>query len=206
MMPGEPSFLPWVGERYRGQSLDGVRLLIVGESHYHTHSDPGADFTIRLTQGYIRGTMRHRFWTLVARTVAGQSASRDECKAFWQSVAFYNYIQSVVGGTARVAPTAGMWAAARAPFSGVLKDLAPHVVLILGRRLWSNLSDGELSTLTVDGGASRPARNYDLPGKGLATATFINHPASRGFVAAKWTPVTASLLALGRSRLTPVCT
>jgi len=196
-------FLPWEGDRYQSAGLAGVRLLILGESHYHEGSDPGSDFTRRLTQGYIDGTMNHRFWTLVARSVAGQSTSREHCQAFWHTVAFYNYIQCVVGASARVAPTAEMWTAARQPFSQVLKMVAPHAVLVLGKRLWSNLPEGTSTTLSADGRAW-PARTYDVADGVDAIATFINHPASRGFLASKWTTVVAALLDQGRSRLTPV--
>jgi hypothetical protein len=195
-------FLPWEGDQYRSVGLAGVRLLILGESHYHKGADPGSDFTRSLTRKYVDGTMNHRFWTLVAKSVAGQSTSRRQCQAFWHTVAFYNYIQNVVGVGARIAPTAEMWRAARQPFHHVLKMIAPHAILVLGKRLWCNLPEGTSTTLPIDG-QTWPARTYDVANGVYAIATFINHPASLGFLASKWTTVVAALLDQGRSRLTP---
>lgn len=190
-------FNPWIGSKYAAGGYSGTKLLILGESHYHHDPSPRADFTQWLTQGYIDGWMKHRFWTLVARTVTGRQASRETCRDFWHSVAFYNYIQAIVGVSARVAPTAEMWASAPEPFRRVLEDIAPRAVLVLGKRLWDNLPQGKIDTLSLEG-EPWPARLYELPDGQYAVATYINHPASFGFVSRKWAPVVAAML--GRAR------
>jgi uracil-DNA glycosylase len=126
-----------------------------------------------------------------------------DSQAFWHTVAFYNYIQCVVGGGARIPPTKEMWTKARPPFSQVLKMLAPHAILVLGKRLWNKLPEGTSTTLFVDG-QSWPARTYGVADGVNAVATFINHPASRGFSAKRWTPIVAALLDQGRSRISSV--
>lgn len=177
-------FSPWVGDQYQS-GFSGVRLLILGESHYYKGPHPGPEFTRELTQGYIDGTVNHRFWTLVARSVGGQSMSREQCQAFWRQVAFYNYIQDVVGVGARVAPTAQMWASARRPFREVLRVIDPDAVLVLGRRLWGHLPKATGTPAPIGGGA---------------IAIYINHPASIGFLPSRWTPAVAGLLDRARHR------
>jgi len=36
---------PWIGTNYFKEGLDGVRLLIIGESHYGARGDERAEFT-----------------------------------------------------------------------------------------------------------------------------------------------------------------
>ena len=55
-------------------------------------------------------------------------------------------------------------------------------------------------TLHVDSGAW-PARTFAVANGADAIATFMNHPASLGFSADKWTPVVAVLLDQARLRL-----
>ena len=39
------NFLPWVGQHYGRGSRFGVRLLVLGESHYGTPGEEGPDYT-----------------------------------------------------------------------------------------------------------------------------------------------------------------
>ncbi len=168
-------FLPWVGDRYAAGDL-GVRLLVLGESHYSKDA-PRPEFTRWLTREYVEGRMTHRFWTRLARTISGRTLGRDECRAFWHSVTFYNFIQELVGGRARVRPTPEMWSAAQGPFQHVLSMLDPDAVLVVGSQLWDHLPDAPRGELQLGDGSKWPTRQYERPGRPPITATFIKHPA-----------------------------
>src|SRR4051794_18661384 len=67
------------------------------------------DSTITLTDQYVRGKFRHRFWTNIMQVVTGGpywNIDRDE---FWSSVSFYNYVQMPVAEGPGVAPTPEMF-------------------------------------------------------------------------------------------------
>lgn len=182
-------FLPWVGGDY---STAAQRLLILGEAHYSKDA-PTHDFTQKLTSGYVNGKMTHPFWTQVARTVSGQPISRAHCNAFWQTVAFYNFIQEFAGPTSRVRPTQRMWESARKPFLHVLSDLDPHVCLVLGKSLWDNLPRAEAGSLRRADGSAWPTKTYRGKSGSGVLATFIKHPASWGFSRSKWSDVVSAL-------------
>ena len=60
---------------------------------------------------------------------------KSEKAEFWNSVAFYNYIQEVVGENPRDRPTDAMWEQAKQPFLQVIESLSPDIVVILGGHL-----------------------------------------------------------------------
>ena len=61
--------------------------------------------------------------------------TKDEKAEFWNKVAFYNYIQEVVGEEPRDRPTDAMWERAEQPFLQVVKSLSPDIVVVLGAHL-----------------------------------------------------------------------
>ena len=50
-----------------------------------------------------------------------------------------SYIQQLVRDTSAKRPTSGMWAGAAAPFLGILRELRPDAVLVLGRAVEQHL-------------------------------------------------------------------
>lgn len=135
------NFLPFVGEKYY-TSRYGVRVLVLGESHYGSEEDNCADFTQRVIRdyAYVPGLA---FFSKLTNVLRGQCdwPTDEERRETWQHVAFYNFVQSFVAGEARVAPTTAMWAAAQAPFEEVVRELEPNVILVLGSRLWNNVAE-----------------------------------------------------------------
>ena len=137
-MEAEPRFLPWVGDRYFGGNRYGLRLLVLGESHYGDpteHRD--RDFT-RWVVRHFGQERRARFFTRTAKVLIEDrdpgwisDAQRAEV---WEHVAFYNFVLTVMEGPGH-APSNQHWEAAQAPFRTVLDVLFPQAVLILGRRV-----------------------------------------------------------------------
>ena len=160
-----PTFHPWIGPHYGRESQFGVRLLVLGESHY---GRPGEVPEPRIfTQDVVRyysGQHRHPYFTILAKILRGDRGWIDdeERAAIWENVAFYNYIQSLVPAPG-TPPTAAQWDAAHDPFLTVLDTLQPDAVLVASKRLWGQIEQ-----------MPRPAN--------MAFA-FINHPRRVRYVA-----------------------
>lgn len=107
----------------------------------------------------------------------GADSSEDR-EAFWQSIAFYNFIQEPVGEVARQeSPTPEMWQRAVEPFRSVIADLEPQGIVVLGKRLWRHLPQPvKTITKTVDDAESLAVRVYEEKGH-RALAGHVTHPA-----------------------------
>jgi hypothetical protein len=183
---------PWVGADYQTIGYRGRRLLILGESEYEWEKDALVpEIATWLIAANVKGTLRNPFYTKIYNAFSDEPKAKSlpQFAAFWNSVAFYNYIQEKVGPTPRLRPTPEMWPRWRPVFLQVLNCLRPDRVLILGRALQWNLkglglleeSDGPNQCRIVGGGLN-------------IKAAYIPHPASFGFKPASWRPVTCSLL------------
>lgn len=130
------TFHPWVGKHYGLKSDFGIRLLVLGESHYHEDlkfSD--SDFTQEVVRTWGQ-ERRSRFFTVIAKVLLRTEGwiSDDERSKIWEHVAFYNFVQSIVGDGPRIEPTFRQWCEAQTPFATVLQSLEPDAVLVLGWR------------------------------------------------------------------------
>jgi hypothetical protein len=173
------TFDPWIGSRYVTDGVRGIRLLIIGESHYAKPEEQRSTFTAEIVR--TRGQQgRFRFFTVIQRLVSGgrgplPNVDRSE---FWERVAFYNYIQSFPGPRPRWRPTPEMWLAAREPFLHTLSELSPQLLLVLGNELFLNLPK--------------------LPGE--MNVCPVPHPSSRGFRYAEWQPKVQAALEVARPK------
>ena len=189
----ECQFDPWVGDNYWRGFEGGPRLLILGESHYDDDG-PDKSLTQQLTREYAEGKWRHRFWTMTMQVVTGRDKSEIDRMRFWQSVAFYNFIQEFVGSRPRTRPSAEAWLSASHPFEAVLEALRPQALLVLGVALWDNLPKyGREGPMLRVGELWRESWLYPLPESSEVLATSINHPSS-GIRWETWHPFVAALL------------
>jgi hypothetical protein len=181
-----PFYMPWKGDIYESSS---PRLLLLGESHYGDAAEHG-NATIQLTQDYISGEMNHRFWTDTMNAVRGKPSSVEDRTTFWQSVAFYNFVQKSAGASAGIAPTKEMFDASVEAFFTMLDELKPRAILVLSTRLWNNLPGtghrSQEGPLLEDGGKTRSTWIYNHT-DGQALATWIPHP-SLYFSWRRWHP------------------
>ena len=135
------------------------------------------------------------------QVVAGRHKTEIDRVDFWQSVAFYNFIQEFVAGP-RMHPVPEAWRSARPAFEAVLEALRPQALLILGARLWNNLPNSELESLHSEregpqlraGELSGKSWLYLLPDSSKVLAAGIHHPSSVGFSWERWHPVVSALL------------
>ena len=141
------TFKPWKGKEYECYGLFGVKILLLGESHYGTcesESDKKI-FTKKVVCSVIEekdkaGNKKKRpFFTKILRLVTlKQVVSTEESrKEFWNKVAFYNYIQEFV--PKRKPPTKKMWANAGDHLLETIEELKPNVIVVLGVRLRKHL-------------------------------------------------------------------
>lgn len=162
-------FEPWIGSKYTKDNRFGIRVLVLGESHYGDESNTRSTFTTEVV-GWLAKDVRHAFFTKVSKVLLGLDGKTwldDEARGeVWEHIAFYNFIQGFVSTDSRVRPSAEMWEAAKESFLEVVNKLTPQVVLVLGKELASHLPPMP-------------------PGIELCC---IQHP-STGFVYSKWNPL-----------------
>ena len=186
-------FQPWVGPSYAAAGVAGLRLMVLGESHYSwPEMDPAKEreTTRIVVRDEIAGAHHHPFLARVAEVVLGpaQGRSRSQETEFLNAVAFYNYVQEFVGGRPRIRPTAGAWKRAQAYLPQVLDTLQPDLVVACGRQLYEHLK--RIPDFSSDGvfGADKltPSRCLPLGNGRKAVLGLIYHPASWGFRVGPW--------------------
>ena len=137
-------FDPWRGCNYGKPNDLGLpsRLLILGESHYGGPEKYRRCLTKEVIEEVIAEEQwNKRYFTGVRKAVLGPSQEVG-AKDFWQSVAFYNFIQSLVEKS-RKPPARHMWEEAPDRFRKTLNRLEPAHVIVTGFRLWDHLPGDE---------------------------------------------------------------
>ena len=133
------TFHPWIGSRYGRDSRFGLGLLVLGESHYGSKEDEYFTFTSRVVRAWAQ-EKRARFFTIISNVLTNNRGwiSDEDRAEVWEHIAFYNLVQSVMGGP-REPPSFRQWVDAQQPFQTVLAALKPEAVLVLGQRLDEHL-------------------------------------------------------------------
>lgn len=191
-------FEPWIGRNYGRRSRWRASVLLLGYSHYHEFMEVGhPEYTRYVVGRHVRGINdRSRYWTKLARTFE----CLDGREAFWDSVAFYNYIQDFMTGP-REDPTPRQVVAAWVPFTQVINRLQPDLVLATGKQLWETISPRVRPprAIKLEDGRLVPYRLVN----GTVVVGYINHPSSGGYAYSEWCPVVVALLAEARKRIPP---
>jgi hypothetical protein len=91
------TFHPWEGDDYDNSPL-GLRLLVLGESHYK-HPDDKSPEEMTTVEAMNRGRHSDRFWVRLSNLI-GKHQAPYQVK-IWDSVIFYNYVQHIVGAGPR---------------------------------------------------------------------------------------------------------
>lgn len=160
-------YRPWRGNEYENGFLSGLKLLILGHSHYD-------DETYGATEKWTRRHVEVEpddFWTHVEQVVSGQRLDNDQRRAFWNKVAFSNYIQEPLKLGDK--PTEMQWAGAQGAFPEIIAYTKPDLMFVFSVEAWSKLPDA----------AVYPG-SHDVPGcEGNAYLYFVN-PTYRLFAGA----------------------
>lgn len=167
---GEVYFKPWVGPDYYEGGVFNYRILAVGDSHYC--SDPCSlrdqgkcgiagnvsleemgecrDFTVNIVKQYINnvGNPLGRWtgtYTKFTRVLSGGRESQIDVKHVWNSIAFYNFVQSNI----QVGPGQNMmsflfkgqnlYSDSIAAFNSIVEDLQPDFIIVWGNNVWNTI-------------------------------------------------------------------
>lgn len=148
-------FHPWVGEKYK-LGFDNKKILVLGESHICGGcKDQCGDLDIndegcrKMTTvavqhflNYKKGEDDFANWmntyTRFSNIVHNKQLSGTEMVDFWDSIAFYNYVQFATD-EARVSPSLQEFAESEKAFFEVLDILQPDLVIAWGDRLWNHM-------------------------------------------------------------------
>lgn len=188
-----PNFEPWKppGDDPR---FNGVRLLILGESHYDEGDAYSPDEQREFTKDIVRrwgaeAKGYQRFFANVFRTFNdGESHhTSDAFRDFWGKVFFYNYVQELVPGGARVRPSSQTWANSADAFHSVLDDVKPDAVVVVGRTTWNMMSERNAKRIADDPDGLGAVWLYEYDG-GQCYVAHTHHPSKTGFSAAERRP------------------
>jgi hypothetical protein len=186
------TFQPWVGPRY---SSSYPRLLVVGQSHYdwERRETPLPD----VTREVVRDAIAHGhgpFFTNIVATCTGELPDESSRKRFWESVAFYNYIQEFVGDGPRKLHAPELWQKSHPAFGAVLACLEPQLVLVLGNANWGYLAPSETKGEPLSSGPGEYRETWYYPaGASSALAFHVKHP-SAGYNFRLFAPLVAEAL------------
>jgi len=192
--------------RVRGQHF-GCRVLLLGESHYGEQlPEDESGFTRDIVVRLALSRKPHPFFSKIGRLVGGVPLKTEEGrKTFWNSVAFYNYVQELAGTGPRQRPTDAMWEAGGVPFAEVLERLRPHCLLIFGKQLAYRMTKPRaLFTLGRLDGEEVKARAQLLQDGTEVVGLTVTHPSSGQFKYAHWNPRVKMLLEHARRSATRV--
>ena len=154
-----PYFIPYIGKNYQTGNILPRRLLILGDSHYcgecaqcgikgmaDSNGFGCLNFTREVVAKYLeyrQGKRSHESWMNTylkfEKALAGHETDDAESLKIWNSVAFYNYIQTAYISESRQAYTSDDYAQSFPYVKKVMNDLNPDVIIVWGNRLWSNL-------------------------------------------------------------------
>jgi hypothetical protein len=175
---------------------------LLGESHYG--AEPVADkagLTRLVIERFALGDKPLPFFSKVAHLVGGAKASSREARAaFWNKVAFYNFVQELAGTGPRQRPTHEMWEAGKPGFAHVLELLRPRCMLILGKQLARSMQEPQCRfAIGVIAGTDVLARTHLLADGSQVVALTISHPSSGRLRYDYWKPRVQMLLGYGRT-------
>jgi hypothetical protein len=171
-------------------------LLVLGESHYG-EDEPNRNWTIECIENFVSGVWNHRFWTNIGQVITGQKHWYVDRTEFWNSIAFYNYVQEVAATGPRQSPTRDMFRRGEGPFFEVISALKPSHVIALGHRLWCHMPafTSDCSPVRAGNRESECGRYATVDGRHHALAIRIQHPSS-GFSPRAWHPLVCEFLRL----------
>lgn len=176
-------FLPWVGENYK-KGICGRRVLVLGESHYCAKPEDDTPYITReviadlLDLGSEHEAYKNTY-TKFERALAGKVLDWHGKSELWNSVIFYNFVQTPMSGP-RKSPSVKEFQDSFAAFFKVLEQYHPDCVIAWGKRLYDHLppSGHQGKTVLLPDGTSLETWVYVLSdGKSVGVLP-IQHPSS----------------------------
>lgn len=213
-------FAPWVGSLYT-EGVHGLRTLLVCESHYGSKQHERPSVTPEIIRALALGQVhpqatrklrKHAHFSKIRAAVMGAkpgSASLGR-QAFWERVAYYNYLQEFVSAS-RKAPAEGAWERSRSAFMEVVNVLAPDLIVCFSIRNGVTICSlsGDIPVAVVNHPSSRFAYSKVMPtiakeiekalARGLHGTGFVSSPNYDA-----WCRATASAVPTPGAHLDPI--
>lgn len=189
--PDTTKFVPYVGAHYWDGFRSELRLVIVGESHYDPHGSNG-------DRDYTRDTVERcivedgkpnlgRFWGPLSMMLTGsERPTANAVRAAWNTIAYMNYIQCIVGASGQSPKSEDMWGTGEPALKDAIRILRPDRVLVLGSTNWGYIKWGSAVAGSV---RAEPSQRLDRalwrfppvgePTASVAYATWVYHPSAR---------------------------
>lgn len=176
-------FLPWVGKNY-SHGICGRKVLVLGESHYCANPEDDTPYITREVIADLLGSgSEHEAYkntyTKFERALAGKVLDWRGKSELWNSVIFYNFVQTPMSGP-RTAPSVDDFRKSDQAFFEVLEQYHPDCVIAWGKRLYDHLppSGHQGKTVLLPDGTSQETWVYVLSdGKSVGVLP-IQHPSS----------------------------
>ena len=154
-------YYPRIGKNYTDKGYNGLKILILGESHYcgerekceicgvFSNRKDCNNFTVNVIENnflaYKKGQVEFEDWmrtfSRFTNIFIGTQVETETLIEFWDSVIFYNYVQSSTTGP-RIAPTHQQFEESEKAFYEVLNKYTPDLIIVWGNRLWDELGNG----------------------------------------------------------------
>jgi hypothetical protein len=190
-------FTPFIGEYYQNRGFDGKKILVLGESHYcggcdkcgslQNDDEECRELTTAVVNkffAYKKGRANHESWmrtlTRFTNVLCGEHIENKMVIDFWNSILFYNYVQSASIGEPRNSPKEEDFSNSETAFFEVLNEFQPDLIIVWGERLWNKMpGNGHWGNEVLDGKYGKvyyySARSKDIP------AFYVYHPSSSAF-------------------------
>ncbi len=167
---------PWVGSRYAANDLP-LKILILGDSHHGDVASEDEMVTITTIRDYIVKTNpSYAFFTRISATIANAPYWTVVRDAFYQSVAFFNYVDGVAVKSSRERPSSTQFSSSSEGFQNAIDELDPDVIFCCGadvrRRVASDIGTQEFLTIDEQGIKASYAKS------GNRLYFFSQHPSS----------------------------
>jgi len=191
-------FRPRIGENYFTTGVLGKKILILGESHIcgkgcsdcgdlneHPNCNDFTNNAIKYFLNYKIGEGEFDYWmntyTKFGNVFNNKNLSAEETISFWDSIAFYNYVQYSTD-QARVSPLNVEFKKSSIAFFEILQSIKPDLVFVWGERLWEQLpNNGEYGAeITIENVKGGRLYYYTINEKKIPIY-MVNHPSSSSF-------------------------
>lgn len=182
---GAVHYVPYIGADYFTGIDDGVRLLLVGESHYEEKElapEASRRYTLSNFGEYVDTRLDLKkdstFFKRVGKLpTLKEDASRAEVAKAWRKVAFTNFLQGSVGDKAADRPDKRLWDTGELALREIVHELEPDAVLFISKSVWDRVGYGTWSAEPPISAERRSRRVWLFPhGSGEALCTWVYHP------------------------------
>jgi hypothetical protein len=139
---------------------------------------------------------RKQFWTNILMAFTSARSSMELRNQFWNSVAYFTFVQEYVGVGPGTRPTTQMWERGRKAFSEIVGEIKPECVIVLGKELWYNLpSEGRTPGPLIENPVQSNTWQYKYSPEVSFLAYGVHHPSS-GFSSRYWHPLISQAIRL----------